>query len=173
MPDKALCESNTNPVTKTLNSQNRRTTAALTASTSTDIEFSTVGKSGPTTLGYSSERLDTPTKVNGYIRMLTRNIARDIDSARTSEVLSQANSILRATDDLAPRNMEYPVSCKFIVPSLCQSYTEAVRLLQEGARSNDRAKMRLGLEKLEQANRSNSWRVIQDAYGKVFSGANP
>ncbi|PKO18139.1 hypothetical protein CVU37_07410 [candidate division BRC1 bacterium HGW-BRC1-1] len=169
-PKKAQCES------ETLAAQIRRTTTTLTPSilnASTDIEFSNVGKPGTPSSGNSYERLDTPTKLNGYIRMLTRNIARDIDSGRTSEVLSQANSILRAADDLAPRNMEYPVSCKFIVPSLCQSYTEAVRLLQDGARSKDRAKMRLGLEKLEQANRSNSWRVIQDAHGNVSSQANP
>ena len=99
--------------------------------------------------------------------MLTQNIAKDIDAARTGEVLRQAGYILKAADDLSSRNMEHPVSCKFIVPSLCQSYSEAVRLLQEGARTKDRAKMRLGLEKLERANNCETWHVIQQAHGKA------
>ncbi len=148
-----------------LATQIRHTTAALSPAPAT-VDFSSVENAKLSAPNYKRQDNDTPAKLNNYIRIVTKNISKDIDAGRTEEVSRQASSIMQAASDLSPRNMEYPVACKFIVPTLCHTYTEAVRLIQEGARNKDRAKMRLGLEKLEQANNSGAWKTIEQAQGK-------
>ena len=170
MPYRAFSEPEAISGNNTVGSQTRSTAAALSPVEGEIIaheKFSIVETAKFPREISSSQQLDTPAKLNNYIQTVTRNITKDVDASRTAEVSRQAGFIQQAANNLSPRNMEYPVTCKFIVPSLCHSYTEAVRLLQEGARISDSAKMRLGLEKLEQANKSGSWQTIQQAYGKA------
>lgn len=172
VPDSAFAERATTEVAGTLAKETRITTSMVgggNGSFPVNTEMANAENAKLPIDKFSYQPLDTPAKLNKYIRMLTKNIAADIETAQTGEVLRQAGYILRAADDLSSTNMEHPVACKFIVPSLCQSYVEAVRLLQEGARAKDRAKMRLGLEKLDNANRSETWAIINQAHGKPQS----
>ena len=93
----------------------------------------------------------------------SRRIDEAIRQGRLDTAVREAETVGQHSSHLSTRNTAYPVSCKFLVPALHQSYTEVVRLIREGHQGEDHNKMRLGLERIDNANRSPAWDTIEKA----------
>lgn len=93
----------------------------------------------------------------------SRRIDEAIRAGRLDAAVREAEAVEKHSGNLSTRKSDYPVSCKFLVPSLHQSYTEGVRLIREGHRGEDHNKMRLGLERIDNANRNPAWDAIEKA----------
>ena len=78
---------------------------------------------------------NSPGQLRSTMVSTSRRIDEAIRQGRLDTAVREAETVGQHSSHLSTRNTAYPVSCKFLVPALHQSYTEGVRLIQIGRAS--------------------------------------
>ncbi len=99
----------------------------------------------------------SPTEAKVQFESSSERIRQAMEKRQYDVVDRELKSVRGHSQSLHQRTGNLPMGSRYMVPSISQMYQEGADLIEEGRKSDDEAKMSLGLERLEQANRQCWW----------------
>ena len=75
-------------------------------------------------------------------------------------------------ETLPGRMRDLPMQERYLVPSISRMYQDGAALIREGRESGDDAKISLGLEKIERANRDATWDKLENCPSEMKTKKN-
>lgn len=95
----------------------------------------------------------SPSDLHRQFKSSSESLKKAMSSGEKDRISEQLYGIRHEAQTLRGRLRTLPLEQRLHVPSISIMYDEGTRLVEEGMRTNQQSKIRMGLEKIEDANR--------------------